>query len=326
MATYDLAASHTLVDVAKLHNNKDQLVASQNMHKKNGIIRVLTWEEANQLTSHVYSKEVALPTGTWRSVNEGVTPEKPQFDQGTEPLSRIEGHSDVDEYIIDDIVPDPKQYRYQYDLRHMEGYLQSIVSELLYGNPGTNPNKPKGLQPRFNALALDNVHGGGCSDAGATTSIYIVQFGPGKVNALYGRGRGAEIIRKEDMGKQFVVTNTSTGAGLYKYRTKWSSVMGLVVYDDRSVQRICNLGVDGADELDIEMFIWAMDCLADPEDIGGTAVICNRLGKNMIEKAFRNRPNMIFTTPDEYGKPMQTVNGARIVLTEGVKNTETVVA
>jgi len=325
MSTYDLASYHTILDVAKLHNNKELLDAAQVLHKKNGLMRVASWLEANQLTSHVYSKEMSLPSGTWRSENEGIAPTNAQFQQGVEPLSRIESRSEIDEYIIDDIVPNPNEYRYTYDMQHVEGLGQAIVDAFLYGDNIGDINKPKGIQPRYNSLALANVHDNGCDDASAVTSIYVVQFGPGKANLLYGRDSGSKVIKREDKGKQFVVTDTTTGAGLYKYITNFHSVMGLCVEDDRAVQRIADIGTDGADELQLDLLIWALDSLPDPDDAAGTVIFCNRLTRYQIAKAVRDRPNMIFTSVDEYGQRVDSFLGAKIVLLEGIKNTETVI-
>lgn len=326
MATVDMAADHTLLDVAKAHNNKQLLDCATLLHKKNGFVRVATWEEANQLTTHVYEKEVKLADGVWRSVNEGIVSENPQEEQDTEPLSRIDSRSEIDEYIIDDIVPNPKEYRYGKDMRQSEGLLQSIATAFLYGNPALDINKPTGLQVRFNATSLDNVHSAGGSDALEVTSIYIVQFGKHKCNLLYGRDKGDKILNMEDMGKELITTNTSTGARLYKYVTKFNMMAGMVIPDDRAVQRICNIGTDGADEVDPDMIRWALDSLPDPDDISQTYIFANRLGRYQIGKALRNRPNMITSDVNQYGQQIERLMGAQIVMLEAISNTEAVVS
>lgn len=321
MATHNLQSFHTIIDVAKTHNNKEQLDIAQILHKKNGLIRVASWEEANQLTTHVYSKEAFLPSGTWRAVNEGIAPSKPQVEQGIEHLSRIEDRSEIDEYLIDDIVPDPIGYRYKYDLMHMEGLGQSFVDAFLYADNNEDPKKPRGVVTRYNTLSLDNVHGQGAS-GGNHTSVWICQFGDMKMNLLYGRQAGNKIVNMEDMNKQFIITNTTTGEGLYKYVTKFNAITGVVIYDDRAVQRIANVGTDGSDELDIDNVIWALDSLPDPDDVSGTVIFCNRLTKYQLNKALRNRPNLITYDKDEYGNYIQSFKGARIITLEGIKNTE----
>lgn len=327
MASYSLGTYHTLVDVAKLHNNKEFLDVAEVLHQKNGLLKVASWEEANQLTSHVYSKEMSLPTGTWRGINEAITPENPQFEQGTEPLGILESASQIDTAILDHVTPDKNAYRYRYDMQHVEGLGQTATNAFFYGNRAADANKPMGLQPRYNLYTTcPNVYTNGCADAGAVTSIYVVQFGPGKVNLLYGRDAGSKIVSAEDMGKQWIQSSVSTGAGIWKYVTKFQMLMGVVIYDDRAVQRVCNIGTDGADELQADLLIKAIRGLPNPDDTSGTVIFCNREGRYQIDKAFRDRPNMFFTSTDQFGQQVETFAGARIVLSEQISNAETVVA
>lgn len=322
MATYDLGSVTTILDVAKMYNAKSLLPIAEVLHKKNGLFRTAHLEEANQITSHVMTKEKGLPSGTWRSVNEGTVPGNYITEQVVEALSRIEGRSEMDEYLID-IVPDPKEFRRKHDLGHMEGYTQSVILAVLYGDPASDMNKPRGLQVRYNSKSLSNVHSAGASGG---TSLYICQWGPGKLGILYPRNAGGEVIKKEDMGRHFVVTNTTTGAGLFKYITRFYSILGIAVYDDRAVQRIGDIGVNGANEVDIDQLFWALDNLPDPEDMSGTVIYCNRLTKYQIEKAVRNRPNMITMDKDQYGQPMTRIRGIPLILLEGISNSETALA
>lgn len=332
MATLDVGAVHTILDVAKLHNNKEQLDIARILHRKRAIFRTAHWEEANQLTTHVYSKETALPSGVWRGVNQGYTPEEAHHEQGVEPLSRLEGKGQIDEYLIDDIVPNPKQYRYEYDLTRMEGYMQAFTQGVFYGNSTLDPNKIAGLAHRYKKVAGGNVHSAALASptANEQTSIWIIQWGKLKAAMLYGRNSGAKLIKREDMGKEWVVTNPTTGEGLYKYTTRFYSVAGLCVYDDRAVQRICNIEADrDADDATLdairENVIWAIDSLPDDEK-SGTYIYANRLGKYLLKRAVRSDANVIWTTDkDDYGMIRDHFYGVPIQLDEGIRNDEPVV-
>ena len=325
MSTYDMAASSTLLDVAKSYNGKQLLECAEILDKKKGFMRVAKWIEANQITSHVYSKRVSLPTGTWRSVNEGTKAENPQREQDTEPLSRIDSRSEVDEYILD-IEPNPKQRRYDEDMAHVEGLGQSIATAFYYGNAADDINKPTGVQVRFNDKSLANVHDNGCTDSASVTSLYIVQFGKKKCNLLYPREKGSNLIKWEDRGLERVDTDTSTGEALYKWVTKFSMMGGICIEDDRAIQRVCNIGTDGANEVDMELVIWALECLPDPEDMSDVYIFGNRLALHQIRKWLDNRPNIITSDKDSYGRQISRFGGAEIVLDEAIVNTEAVVS
>lgn len=324
MATYDMAASSTLLDIAKAYNNKQLLACAEVLDKKKGFLRVAKWKEANGITVHTYSKRVALTSGTWRGMNEGIAATNVQSQQNYEPLSYLEDRSEID-VMAGDIEPNFVQRRYREDMAHLEGLGQQLSTAFWYSNPATDVKTPTGIQPRFNKTGLANVHSNGCADALQTTSLYIVQFGEQKVNMLYPREKGASIVNMEDRGKERVITNTTTGAALYKWTTRFWASAGICIEDDRAVQRVCNIGTDGADEVDLDLVRWALDCLPDPEDMSNVYIFANRLGKYQIEKWMRNRPNIITYDKDSYGRPMTRVFGAELVLDEQIVNTEAVV-
>lgn len=325
MATYDMAATSTLLDIAKSYHNKQLLACAELLDKKKGFLRVAKWMEANGITNHVYSKRVALTSGTWRSMNEGIVSTNPQRQQEVEFLSYLEDRSEID-VMAGDIEPNFMQRRYQEDMAHLEGLGQQLSTAIFYSNPATDVKKPKGLQVRYNSTSLANVHSQGCSDALQTTSLYIVQFGPQKANLLYPREKGASIVNMEDKGQELVVTSTTTGAALYKWVTRFWLSAGICIEDDRAVQRVCNIGTDGADEVDLEIVAWALKCLPDPEDLSNVYVFGNRKGLFQIEKWMRNRPNIVTQDRDAYGRPMTRVFGAEMVLDEQIVNTEAVVS
>ena len=324
MATYDLASTSTLLDIAKSYHNKQLLACAELLDKKKGFLRVAKWMEANGITNHVFSKRVALASGTWRGMNEGIVSTNPQKQQEVEFLSYLEDRSEID-VMAGDVEPNFMQRRYQEDMAHLEGLGQQLSTAMWYSNPATDVKAPKGIQPRYNTTGLSNVHSQGGSDAGAVTSLYIVQFGNQKVNLLYPREKGASIVNMEDKGEQLVVTSTTTGAALYKWVTRFWLSAGLCIEDDRAVQRVCNIGTDGADEVDLDLVAWALKCLPDPEDLSNTYLFGNRLGLYQIEKWMRNRPNIVTQDKDAYGRPMTRVFGVEMVLDEQIVNTETVV-
>lgn len=321
MAEYDLTSITTILDIAKMYNAKELLPIAEVLHKKNGLFKTAHMEEANQIAAHVMAKEKALPTGSWRGVNQGVAAGNYLTEQVVEPLSRLEGRSEIDEYLLE-LVPNKKEYRFKHDLAHMEGYSQSVVTAFLYGDPSDDPNKPKGLAQRYKTLGA-NVH-----DNGATsncTSVWVVQWGEKKCGLLYPRSGAREIVKQEDMGRVFVVTDTTTGAGLFKYITRFFSILGIAIYDDRAVQRIANIGTGTTSNLDLDLLFYAMDRLPDPEDTKGTVIYVNRTTKTQLEAAVRNRPNVITMEKDNYGNRITYVRGVPIVMLEGITDTEAAV-
>jgi hypothetical protein len=331
MATNDLSLAYNLLDIAKTHDNKLELAVATLLHKKNGVLRFSAWEQANQLTSHIFSKEVGLPVGTERAIGEGTTGEKAQNGQGVESLSYIESRSEID--IIMQRIKGAgfPAWRYARDMQHSEGLGQSMVNKLFYGTG--LPGKIRGLTTRYNVLAsYPNLKSAGGAVASANTSLWVMQPGEGKFTLLYGEAAkpgspdsySGGFINMQDMDVEFVVTNVSTGAGLHKYITLFDAFMGLCVYDDRAVQRLCNINTTtGAGEVDPDQVIWMIESLPDPE--GEKVIYVNRVGKYQLKKNVTNK-TLWSVEPDKYGVMRDAFYGVPIVLTESITNVEAVVS
>lgn len=331
MATIDLSSVYTLLDIAKTHNNKVELDVAKVLHKKNGVLRFTSWEEANQLTSHIFSKEVGLPSGNERAIGEGSVGEKPQNAQGVESLSYIESRSEIDIIMARIKGGQFPGWRYKRDMQHSEGLGQSMANKMFYGTG--LPGKIHGLASRYNSLALDNVSSAGGVIASANTSIWVVQPGDMTFSLLYGMGARPSdpngeysegFINMQDMGIEFVVTNTTTGAGLHKFITLFDIMFGLCVYDDRAVQRLANINTTtGAGEVDPDQVIWMIESLPDPE--GEKVIFANRVGKYQLKKNTVNK-TLWSQEPDKYGIMRDAFFGVPIVLTESITNVEAVVS
>lgn len=330
MATLDLSTVYTIADIAKTHLNKTQLEIALLLHRKNGVLRFTGWEQANMLTSHVFSKEVGLPDAAERAIGEGSTAAKPQVGQGTESLSYIESRSEID-IIMERIKGGGfAAWRYQMDMLHSEGLGQGIANRLFYGTG--LPGKIKGINVRYGALANTNVKNAGGAVSVANTSLYVIQPGFGKFNLLYGEAAqpagvneySGGFIRMQDMGLEAIVSSTVTGAMLHKYITLFDIFMGMVVYDDRSIQRLCNINTTtGAGEVDPDQVIWMIQSLPDPEGeryIYGNRTSIYQLKKNVVNKT------LFSVQPDKYGQMRDFFYNTPVVLTEAITDVEAVVS
>lgn len=327
----DLSAVSSLLDIAKTHDNKVELKVAELLHRKNGFLRFSGWEQANQLTSHIYSKEVGLPSGSERAIGEGSVAEKPQNSQGVESLSYIESRSEIDIIMAKIKGAGFPGWRFNRDMQHSEGLGQSIVNKIFYGTG--LPGKIRGLTTRYNLLAsYANLKNAGGAVATANTSLYVIQPGEGKFTLLYGMadkpGGGDQysggFINMQDMSIEFVTTVVATGAGLHKYITLFDAFMGLCVYDDRAIQRLCNINTtSGAGEVDPDQVVWMIESLPDPE--GEKVIYCNRIAKYQLKKNVVNK-TLWSMEPDKYGVMRDAFYGVPIVLTEGITNVEAVVS
>lgn len=325
MATeVDVSAQLTLAELAKRTNNKEVLDIATTLSKLHPVIADAAWLEANTLTGHIHNRDEALPSGTWRDVNEGVDAEAGQTQQITEPIGYLEGRSEIDELLVK-LAPEPKQFRYNEDLLHLEGIGQTIETAFWYGDNVTYPKRIQGICTRYNTLSPtpDNVYDAG--SAANCTSVYIIKWGQNAVHMIYPANSKTLGIERNDKGLELIV---STGTKkLYKWVTQFVFNLGIVVRDDRCVQRLANInGASGAaanivdeDKL-IEMYFNI------PGGHEGCIMYCNKIVASQLAIKAKNKPNVFWPTTDAFGRPVTMFWDIPIHVSEMITSSETAVA
>lgn len=333
MSAYDTQTDQTLLDIASMYDNGKLLDIAKVLHRRDQLLRILRWEEATGETIHRGSKEVYLGGGApVRGPNQGAGVANPQSQPFTESLVHLEIRHEVDE-LFKKMVNDFETYRYKKDMMGLEGFRQAFFDRIMYGNlSSVVADQPNGLAARRNTLnqtAEDGttvvVHDNGGSTSSVQTSIWVIQPGEGKFTMLYPKGGGQTVVDMKDEGREFRYTSVSDQEGLYKYVTKFEMDYGLAIYQDKAVHRIANVQTNGSSELDLDLLLWVLDLVPEYDDLSGTYILANRKGIHQIKKALRNRPNILYQSPGEFGRPVDYISGAQLVLCEGITNTESVV-
>ena len=318
-----LADQLTLVELAKRTNNKQMLDIAEVIDKKVPMLRDAPWLEANQLTGHVINRRTYLPTGIFRGVNQGVPKSASQTKQVTEPIGLLEDRSEVDEYLID-LAPEPKEFRYEEDIAHVEGLAQTMGDAILYAALSTDPLKFDGLSTRYNALTLANVWDNGDATADEVTSAYFVQWGKRKVHFVYPRNLMNQFIKMVDLGKQLVEDGITAGNKFVALVTQFKFNMGLALWDEHCFQRIANIGTGVSKPFDIDLGIQALNEM--PDEGNGSVLYVNTTVKSQLEIAAKNGADAIlrWVKVDGVGDVLYFKN-APIRVHEKIKNTEAVV-
>jgi hypothetical protein len=319
MGTVTLNTQFTLIELAKRTNNQDVLEIANVLSKNNDLLQDALYVEANQKLSHIGTKVTALPTGTFRRANEGVTPSTASTRQHAEPICRVEDFSDIDEAILDLEGDKKKAVRSEEDKLHIEGIGQSIATAIVYGNLSTDPEKIDGLATRYDALADANVLGAGGS-GGDTTSLWIIEWGTRACHLIYPKGSNVG-LSFEDKGK--VRTNPSSTTVMYAYETQFVAQFGLFVHDDRCVQRIANIETSGADNtLDDDQIIEALNYMPTAGGNGNTVIYVNRTLKTQFDILAKDKTNVNYTPDNAFGVPVTRFRGLPIRMLEAILNTE----
>jgi len=103
MAELTVRGQLTLVELAKRTNNKELLTIAEVLNEDNELVQDAVWLEANDITSHVYTRRTSLPTGSWRQINKGVVEEASSTQQIREPIGILEAFSKTDCVLVQNV-------------------------------------------------------------------------------------------------------------------------------------------------------------------------------------------------------------------------------
>lgn len=335
MATTALIGTNTIMDIVNSYTSLDTqaqyIWAAKVLARKCPFFMDMPMFPSNQLFSNIGARQSYLPTPGTRRFNEGVAPTAVHTTPYTEGIAMIEDYSEVDQ-VLCDAQNNSKTWRQERDAMKLEAMTQKAEDLIVYGSIATDPNAFPGLATRFNSLTsrpnadttwpynVLNAGGGG----GDTASIYLVQWGQGKVFGIYPKNLPAG-IKVEDKGQHTLVTNSLASPKYHEvYRTHMGLYFGLNVEDERCVQRLCNIETTGTDNI------------FDPADLitlinrlpGGGAdarMYVSRAIKTQMEQAAMEKNNAFYTAGgdgDVFGRPIVKFRGIPVMMSEMLDETE----
>lgn len=343
MATHAIRSQLTLLELAKRTLSGQHLTIAEVLAETNEVLTDAVWVESNQPTSHITSKRISLPSGTWRKINAGVAREASATQQIVETIGLCEAYSVVDKFLVD-IAANPREFRSQEDLAFVEGLSQTLADALfrdaatvIPGDMSANPERFNGFVIRYNALnAAGNVQGeGGTAAANDTTSVWVIQWSPSMVHMIYPKGSkmGIEV---RDLGEQTVqtglmttgsdISETSVITEFQAYRTHFKLACGLVVRDDRCVQRLANIDDLGdTAPLDEDNIIKMLNKL--PYQGKNAVIYCNGDTKTQLDILAKDSGNLaVASVDDAFGRPVTVFRGVPVRRVDAITNTETGIA
>ena len=291
--------SHTLVDLAKRTHNGNLLTIAEVLENSLDVLNDALHFEANGFTNHTYDQRVSEPEADYRMLNKGAVYGKSEVQQAIEPVSMIEIWSRIDARLYN-MAPDKEQYRSDEDLAFVNGLAKKFAREWMYGNPGTNPLALKGIANRLSTLGANCVTAGGTANR---ASIVLVQWGARAYHLLY--PIGAKIGIQVDP-KPLTTAYDDDGKPLDVLQTKFTLETGMVLHNDKCLQRICNIDVDAlfsANKVD-DLLIKALNRM--PMRGAGAKMYMNSQLISQFEIHAKDKTNVNYGTTDAFGVPVTT--------------------
>lgn len=343
MTEFNVRDQLTLVELAKRTNMGALQTIVEVLEETNEWMQDALWLPANQSMSHITTQRTSIPTGTWRKINEGVTPEASSTKQIVEGIGILEAYSRVDKLLIE-LSSNPEQFRSGEDKAFIEGLGEELSKVMFtddtgiatvglpYGSSESNPERFNGLPARLDDVGLSEVldHGGG----GATndTSIYVVQWGENMVHMVYPKGSPTMGVMHENLGEQ-----TIEAGGLYATPKLMQAMVshfklhaGLVVRDERCIRRIASirgsLAAAATYQFCSTTYPGYQNLIATLNDLPyqgkGARIYCNNTIKTQMDIQAVEKSNVLYNIENWSGKPITTFRGVPVRRVDAITNHE----
>lgn len=336
MATYDINAQMTMLEVARRKVGGDPLLIAEILEQTNDAWQDFVWEEANMATAHRVNRRTSLPPGETRKYNAGVGTGASTTEISDEGMAMVEKYAENDKALID-LFDNKETARMQESRAFIEGMGQTFMQLLFkrdagvnYGSVAIDSSRFNGFPVRLNVLQSNGLvvdAGGSGSD---TTSVYFVQWGIGKVYLVHPKGSANVGIEHEDKGV-VTVSRATTGSPetnqFEAYRDWFKIHGGLAVHDTRCVARIANIESSGStNQIDLDLIIDVLTRM--PNDGAGAVMYCNQRVRAQLWKIMLSKGNMLLSLDDLFGTKTKVFNilGVPIRRMDTILNTETAIS
>ncbi len=242
---------------AKMTHNQQIIDVAEVLNEVNDVVQDAIVQRANDITSHVVSRRTRLPGVNWVKVGNGWDATTGLLNQVREQMGMLKARYLCPQDVMR-IQPNPAKYRMQQERAYLESMAQELANTLFGNSPSgalsptvVPPEEFAGFQYRIQVISSDPtkycVTNGNAAGQTDCTSIWFVQWAPGKVYLIHPRNTDGGGLKKEDKGLTYTLgDNAATSAAqrnkqLWAYITEFAWDVGLCVEDARCVKRLANI-------------------------------------------------------------------------------------
>lgn len=320
-----------LLLAARMTHNNEIIDVAEVLNETNEVLQDATISQANDITSHVVSRRTALPTPSWVKVGNGWNAGVATLQQARETIGMIKSRYTCPADVMK-LQPNKAKYRAQQERPHVEAIGQEL-SNTLIGNwsagslTGAPPEEFDSLSTRYPTLGTTSsayVANNGNTSGSDNTSIWFIQWGPGKVYLIYPRNSETVGLQREDKGLVFTAgdnVTTTQGNQLWSYITEFSWDVGLCVEDTRCVKRLANI-----DSVSTETYTLNENKIIETRNNfktqGTIYMYCNETVYTQLQILAKDKTNVHWTESNPFGKPVMYFLDMPIRRCDAITNVE----
>jgi len=320
MPTLNMSDQMTALEIVKRANAPDPFKIIEIMGLTNEFLLDVPAYEANSGVVNKTLQRSTVPLGEHRIYNRGVGRVATQTDIVTDRVAHLGAYSDVDASMLEHS-GNKNASRSSEAVGILKGMGLTQAQTIVYGD-GDKADEFAGLMYRLNKIGRNVINAGGTGSS--LTSIYLCAVGLDLFHLIYPKGSRTVGVEREDRGLLDVPDPADAKKMYPVYREYFTAQYGITVRDPDSVKRIANIaGNINVDDL-IDLIIDAR--LRLPQGASTYVLYANLDIHSKLDKAARDRGNVIYSATDPWGRPITQVRDMRIRRMDVIENTEEQVA
>lgn len=265
----------------------------------------------------VYTRQTANPAVGFRAALDGVENKKGTYEKVTVNLGFLDAGfavdvavASTDERGIDHIMAIEAQAHLRQAMREVEEQIINGTVGNVASNAFSGFADMTNLNENDDAMVID----AGGTTAGAGSSVYLVRFGEGDVEVLWGQDGQFSI------GPRYMVERAGSSTGIFSaYKHDISGWCGVKIGSTYSVARICNLTTESGKTLNDDLISDALSLF--PAGRGPTYIVMNRRSHKQLQQS------RTATNPTGAPAPFPSDSfGVPIIVTDSIVSTETLLS
>ena len=320
MPTLNMTDQMTALEIAKRANAPDPFKIIELMRLTNEMLIDVPAHQANNGVINVTLQRNIQAMGEHRIYNQGVGRAATQTDIVRDRIAMLGEYCRVDKKLIDHS-GNKEAAMMSEAVAIIKGMGLTQAYTLIYGN-GAKPEEFDGLFMRRNKLGANVISAGGTGSA--LTSIYLIAVGPDLFHLIYPSGASTAGVTRRGIEEKDVPEANNPNKQYRVYEDYFEAEYGLAIRAPDAVKRICNIpaAITGEALLDI-----IMDTRYKlPQGASTYVMYSNVEALIKLDKAARDKDNVVYTAEDPWGKPITYVRDIRCRRMDVIHNAEGQVA
>ena len=325
-----------LLLAARMTHNNEIMDVAEVLNETNDVIADAITQQATDMTSHMIARRTRLPRVNWVKVGNGWNATTGLLNQVREEMGMLKARYLCPEDVMR-IQPNPDKYRSNQERAYIESMGQEFANTL-FGNwsagsltPAVDPPEEfAGLSLRYPKLSTSQTNyviDNGDSSASDDTSIWFIQWAPGKVYTIYPRFTQGGGVKKQDMGRTYTLGDNASATAsqrnnqLWAFITEFSWDIGLCIEDTRCVKRLCNIdSVAGSTyTLNEDKIIQIRNNFRGNETVN---MYCNETVFTQLQILAKDKSNVHWPPDSPFGKPQMYFLDMPVRRSDAITNVE----